>query len=126
MADRTKSPKNVPAKTHPPKTAENELKLFKSLINKSNDAIFVTDPDTGRFIDMNDQACACLGYDRPELLKLGVKDIEILLPDDFVWRDHVAVVRRTGSLLLEGRLKRKDGSTFPVETNVSITAIGER
>ena len=35
------------------KKAENELRLFKNLINQANDAIFVIDPVTGRFLDLN-------------------------------------------------------------------------
>ena len=56
--------------------AEDELEFFRDLINKSNDAIFVNDPKTGLFIIVNDKACTSLGYDRQELLKMGVVDIE--------------------------------------------------
>ena len=42
---------------------ETDLELFRNLINKTNDAVFVNDPQTGSFIFVNDRACACLGYD---------------------------------------------------------------
>jgi len=108
------------------KKTENDLELFKNLLNRTNEAIFVNDPQTGRFLDVNGRACVSLGYGRAELLKLGVRDIEATLPDDFVWQNHVAMVRRHGSLLLEGLLKRKDGTTFPVETSVSLVALAPR
>jgi len=108
------------------KKAERELELFKNLLNRSGEAIFVNDPQTGRFIDVNDRACTSLGYTREELLARGVRDIEANFPDDLIWQDHVAEVRRQGSLLLEGMQKRKEGTAFPVEINVSLVALHGR
>ncbi len=103
-----------------------DLELFKNLLNKSNEAVFVNDPQTGRIIDMNDRACAGLGYERAELLNMEVRDFETSFPGDLAWQDHVTEVRKHGFLLLEGRMKRKDGSTFPVETSVSLVVLGAR
>ena len=106
------------------KKSESDRELFRNLIDRSNDAIFVNDPYTGRFIDMNDRACSSLGYGRDELLKIGVKDIEGTFPDDRAWRAHVADVQRWGSLQMEGMHKRKDGTAFPVEISVSYVELG--
>ncbi len=105
---------------------ENDLELFRDLIIRSNDAIFVNDPQTGLFIFVNDAACASLGYDRAELLKLGVMDIETTFPDNFLWQTHVNELRQSGANMLEGIHKRKDGTTFSVETNVSYVALNTR
>jgi two-component system cell cycle sensor histidine kinase/response regulator CckA len=98
---------------------ETDPLLFRDLISKTNDAIFVNDPKTGRFIFVNDKACTGLGYDRQELLRMGVKDIETTFSDNFSWRAHVDELRQRGPLVLEGIHKRKDGTTFPVEANIS-------
>ena len=58
---------------------ETNLDILRDLINKSNDAIFVVDPTAGLFIFVNDKACTSLGYDRQELLKMGVMDTETLI-----------------------------------------------
>lgn len=97
---------------------ETDLGLFRDLINKSNDAIFVVDPATGLFIFVNDKSCAALGYDRAELLRMGVTDIEDSLPDNFLWQTHLNELREKGSLVFEGRHKRKNGTIFPVEANI--------
>jgi PAS domain S-box-containing protein len=107
-------------------TETGQLELFKRLMDSSGDAIFVNDAATSRFVDVNEQACASLGYTRAELLGLRVMDVETTLPDDFLWQDHVARLRRRGSLLLEGLHGRKDGTTFPVETRVSLVSLGGR
>jgi two-component system, cell cycle sensor histidine kinase and response regulator CckA len=101
------------------KKDEDELRLFKNLINQANDAILVIDPVTGRFLDVNAKACNNLGYDREELLKMGVLDIDdIVMPDTLSWKAHVDNIKNEGHLFLEGRHRRKDGTTYPVEVNV--------
>jgi PAS domain S-box-containing protein len=100
--------------------------LFRDLINKSNDSIFVADPPTGLFIFVNDKACTGLGYDRRELLEMGVMDIETTLPDNFSWQAHVNELRQKGSLIFEGAHKREDGNTFPVEANISYVLLNTR
>jgi diguanylate cyclase (GGDEF)-like protein/PAS domain S-box-containing protein len=107
-------------------TAENDLELFRDLINRSNDAIFVADSQTGLFIFVNDKACASLRYERRELLRMGVMDIETTLPDNFSWQTHVNELRQKDSLIFEGIHKRKNGDTFPVEANISHVVLNTR
>lgn len=102
-----------------------DLQLFKNLINQTNDAVVVIDPETGKFLYINDKTCNNLGYTRAEMLKMGVTDIEAILPDNFSWSRHVSEVREKGYMLLEGLHKRKDGTTFPVWVNVKFLTIGE-
>ncbi|MDL5501742.1 MAG: PAS domain S-box protein, partial [Candidatus Methanoperedens sp.] len=107
------------------KQVEERLLLFRNLIDKSTDAIFVNDPETGRILDANDRACVNLGYKREELLIMSVLDFEANLPDQFSWKEHVKEVQNKGYVLLEGRHKRKDGTTFPAEINVSFIVLGK-
>jgi formate hydrogenlyase transcriptional activator len=93
-----------------------ELKLFRTLVDNSNDAIEVVDPETLRIIDVNEKACSTLGYTRDELLSLRVFDI-----DPGVTESSMAPIREqwrnTGRLMFESVHRRKDGSTFPVEVS---------
>jgi len=102
------------------KKAAGKRQLFRNLIDKSNDSIFVIEPEWGRFLDINDRACENLGYTRQELLRMSFRDIDETTPDDSAWTQHVKEVRQKGYVVLEGRLKRKDGTTFPVEMNVKL------
>jgi len=85
--------------------ANTELQLFKDLINQSNDDIFVVDPKTSRFLEVNDKTYTTLGLTREEILNMGVTDIE-MFKDNFSWEDHVEEVKKKGSLILEREFKK--------------------
>jgi PAS domain S-box-containing protein len=101
------------------KRQRQRLELFRTLLDHSNDSIFVVDVETGEFIDVNETACDSLGYDRDELLKLSVIEVERTLSTEDDWRTHVETIREEGSVLYEGMQERNDGSTFPVEVNIA-------
>jgi PAS domain S-box-containing protein len=98
--------------------AEESLKLFRTLVDRSNDAIEVVDAQTGRFLDVNETACLRLGYSREEMLSLSLPDITAVGENPFSMPAAVEEIRKTGSKMIESRDRRKDGSTFPVEINV--------
>jgi PAS domain S-box-containing protein len=101
------------------KHGEESLRLFRDLIDKSNDAIYIVDAETGIILDTNEKASSSLGYTRDELLNMHVYDFEVTLPDTFSWKEHVEEVQKEGSLVLEGKHRRKDATIFPVEVSVS-------
>jgi PAS domain S-box-containing protein len=101
------------------KRAEESLKLFRALIERSNDAIEVVDPKTGHFLDVNEKGCADLGYSRKEFLSLTVFDIDPKIDPSLYTEVLMKELRKTGSLSNESLHLRKDGSTFPVEINLS-------
>jgi PAS domain S-box-containing protein len=97
------------------KKSQEGLALFRTLIDRSPDAIEILDPITGRFLDVNEMGCQRLGYSRAELLSMNLS--EIIDKDDrlFFWPKAVAALRKSGFAIIENRHRRKDGSTFPVE-----------
>ncbi|MGA8437347.1 MAG: PAS domain S-box protein [Candidatus Sulfotelmatobacter sp.] len=94
-----------------------KLQLFRTLLDQSNDAVEVVDPDSLRFLDVNDKACSALGYGREELLCLTVFDIDPEITPSSIGqiREHL---RTTGSLVVESLRRRKDRSIFPVEVSM--------
>lgn len=94
------------------------LQLFHDLVDKSYDAMFVIDPDTGYFLEVNSSAIKSLGYTREELMRMSVLDIGDL-PPNYSWQQHVANVREMNGMVLETHHIRQDGSKFPVEISVS-------
>jgi PAS domain S-box-containing protein len=104
------------------KEAERSLKLFRTLIDQSNDAVEVVDPETLRFLDVNEKCCNDLGYTREELLSMSVFDINPGL-DEPKRVIVLSKLRESGSIVQEGIHRRKGGSTFPVETSLRLVQL---
>ena len=104
------------------KEQETDLLLSRTLIDQSQDTIFIISPKDGRLLDVNARVYEILGYSREEILQLGVLDIDAGLPEGFSWQAHIEELRRKPSILLESLHKRKDGTTFPVEINIRLIA----
>jgi len=100
------------------KKAAETLRLFRNLIDRSNDSIFVIEPEWGRFLDVNDRACESLGYTREELLSMVVKNVDQSIPDDSTWQKHVNKLKNRMDLVIQGEHRRKNGTTFCVETGL--------
>jgi len=98
--------------------AEAKLKLFRALIDHSSDGIYVMDPVTRRFLDVNESGCRALGYTRDELLALTAFDVteegNRALFDATDTR-----MKKAGHATAEALHRRKDGTTYPVEVSLS-------
>jgi len=99
------------------KQAGHSLKLFRALIEQSNDAIEVIDPNTMRFLDVNEKACQDLGYTREELLGMTAYEIDSN-GDPSYQAAFMEKLRAEGFIVTESLHRRKDGSVFPVEASV--------
>jgi PAS domain S-box-containing protein len=96
---------------------------LQTVLNHTPDALFVLDDDQ-RIVEVNEQACSYLGYEREELLgmhrsEIGrskreeektATDVDPLAP---LREDPDAIITR------EGRHIRKDGSDVPVRVKVT-------
>ena len=96
--------------------AEESLARFRTALDASQDAIYLIDHADMRFVDMNESACAQLGYSRSELLKMGPQGLKPLISGADLAQSFdniLATPSRSGRV--ETLCQRKDGSTFPVE-----------
>ncbi|MCB0492222.1 MAG: PAS domain S-box protein [Cyclobacteriaceae bacterium] len=97
------------------KIRESEEK-YRTLVDQASDGIFIVNHSL-QLQQVNRMACAMLGYSQEELLKLSLPDIVLFQENEVSFRMNE--VREDVSLLQERTLKRKDGTTFPVEVNAT-------
>ncbi len=106
------------------KLAEDELLQFRKVMDESNDAIYMIDPETSHYLDFNRRGYECLGYSREELAQLGVVDVDERLPTIHDWHQQMRIVEEKGELIFETVNCRKDGTTFPVEVSTRMLDYG--
>jgi len=99
-----------------------DLTLFRTLLDQSNDAIKVIDPETLRFLDVNEKAYTELGYTREELLSKTVYDVDPNADESLVQRARQQL-QDSGFAIMETVHLRKDGTTFPVEVNMRLVRL---
>src|SRR5208283_5514341 len=99
------------------KRGDESLKLFRMLVDQSNDMVQVVDLETMRLLDVNLRVCSSLGYTREELLSMSVRDIDPTI-DEIVRAKLDGELRTSGFAIFEGLQRRKDGSMFPVEVSL--------
>lgn len=93
--------------------------LLNHLVNQSSDAIYVVAPKFGQILNCNDLAYQRLGYTKKELLNLTVDRLYPDFQQAGEWQKYFDKIKDHGSFVFEASHTRKDGTTFPVEANVS-------
>lgn len=91
---------------------------FKILLGSMPVGVFVNDSD-GKFLFVNDAACFDTGYDRDELLKMSVRDIN---PNTPLGKDQKTIFKELsggGSICTEAVHIRKDDSSYPAEVHLT-------
>lgn len=96
--------------------AEQGLERFRTALDATEDAIYLIDRASMRFVDMNESACTVLGYTREELLGMGPHRIKVHVSrNELEQRLDAILASETKSGRIETEHQHKDGSTFPVE-----------
>ncbi|HQS67031.1 MAG TPA: PAS domain S-box protein [Sulfuricurvum sp.] len=94
-------------------TKEDELSLHDEILNSLSDSIFVHQ-ENGRFIYVNEAACATRGFSQKELLNMTVSQL-----DAAGFYESVEAIKeqimQTGSAIFEVAHRRKSGAPIPVE-----------
>ncbi|MFC7020982.1 MULTISPECIES: PAS domain S-box protein [Haloarcula] len=88
---------------------------LESLFDESPDMINIHDID-GNIIDPNPRLCEQTGYDESTLTAMKVWDVDERA-DPETARAHWQSMDQDDEFTIEGRYRRKDGSTFPVEVH---------
>ncbi len=92
---------------------ESETK-FRMYVENSPVAVFVADSE-GKYQYVNEAASKLLGYSAKELLRMSIP--EIIFKEEHPTLNNFATLQETGKILVEVRLKKKDGQAVYVSLN---------
>lgn len=88
---------------------------YSELVEQAHEGIIVRSP-TGEFVFVNNAFCHMLGYGRPELLGMNIR--EVVFADDLDTVAQIEALQARERLQLEKRLRHRDGHTLNVEVSV--------
>ena len=95
--------------------------LHRTILQTTMDGIWRTDLQ-GRLIEVNAAYCRMSGYQREELLKMTIADLEVSQAPEVV-AAHTQTLLDQEPCRFESQHRRKDGSVFDVEVSVQHLAI---
>lgn len=105
---------------------DKELELFRRMLDKTKDGIFIVDGESGKIVTVNKRVIDNLGYVIEELNQMTPDNINKKIKNLDEWRGIVRKVKKEKTIQIEGVFRRKDGSEFPVEINLGISDVGNK
>ncbi len=101
------------------KLAEEELELFRLIVEKTGDAIFMIDDDDGcRMMYVNEAAVTHYGATREEILAWRIPDWDPNFSYEML-AQHVEEIKKLKNLTIESLHRVKGGSIVPVEISLN-------
>ncbi|MBL7205117.1 MAG: response regulator [Desulfobacteraceae bacterium] len=95
---------------------KHEEEQYRTIIQTAIDGFWIVDTK-GLLLDVNNAACMMLGYQREELLKMHISDIEAMrTPDEIA--DHIQRIIEQGYDSFETQHRGKDGTIIDVQTSI--------
>jgi len=99
------------------KICESEFR-YRRFVEHIPDALFIHN-QSGRILDVNNQACQLFQYSRNEMLSLRIQDLDRDLSAEEIQQISDILAKEPGSsLTLQRNVYRRDGSRLPVDVKV--------
>ena len=90
---------------------------FKVIFDAVNDGIFIVDPTTGGFIDVNQAACSMFGYNKTELIGCNIGTLSSGI-HPYTLDMSLEKAHSREPQILEWQAKTKDGDLFWIELSI--------
>ncbi len=95
---------------------------YKTILKTAMDGFYVVDSQ-GHLLDVNDSYCSLIGYSRDELLKMTLKDIDVIDTGEII-AQRIAHISKVGWARFETSHKCKNGRIVRIEASVNYMGIG--
>ena len=95
---------------------------YRALFEHAPDGILIADPES-YYLDANASMCRMLGYSHDELIGLHASDIVAETDIPYI-QQALSVIKADSHYFREWEFRRKNGSTFSAEVNVTVMPDG--
>jgi len=102
-----------------------DLQRFRTAMDATAEAIFLTSRSTQLFVEVNATACTMLGYTRAEYFAMGPATLMDINAETLHQLFEESMDGSTGSASTETQVRRKDGSMVQIELHNQIQRFGE-
>lgn len=103
------------------------MAVFTALFEQSNDAHYVLDFETQKFVDINNSFEALFGWSRDEAVQGKLRSVDLVAEASMeTFRERRLRRESNPSEKYELLMKKRDGTTFPAEVSVRLVTIGGR
>jgi diguanylate cyclase (GGDEF)-like protein/PAS domain S-box-containing protein len=101
---------------------------LRTIFESVTEGIFLSDPATGRFLEVNPAACGMTGYARAELLGRDIMSVSsgVAPYNHESVIDWIRKARTEGPQTFEWHTKTKEGRLYWTEVSIRVTRYGER
>ncbi|WP_022851118.1 bifunctional diguanylate cyclase/phosphodiesterase [Limisalsivibrio acetivorans] len=100
------------------KEYKDEIELFKAVMNESHDMVFIVRMSDSFLEYANKTAINKSGYTLDEMREIGIDSFRISDNNDY--DEHSRQLAEKGSMVDYAKLKRKDGTMFPIEARLRV------
>ncbi|MGV6858683.1 MAG: EAL domain-containing protein [bacterium] len=90
------------------------------MVDHFRDLVFLISPDNGHIVDVNKSACLALNCKKDNLLNKRMSELSVCLDEQASFDALVTDMQLDGERVLEGALRRSDGSTLPTEAAIKL------
>ena len=97
--------------------SQKKLRHFREQLDLSADLIVMIEPETSRYLDVNQTMCDFFGFTRKELLKKRVIDLSGTYQTVEQWRLFLRKLREAGRITIEDSGRHRNGQPYYVEIN---------
>ena len=100
--------------------AQQDMQLYRLMVESTSDPMFVIDSETARMIYVNEAAVKHYRAPREEVLSWRIPEWDPNFTDADI-EDHVAAIKRHPGMLIETEHRVKGGDMVPVEISLNVT-----
>jgi PAS domain S-box-containing protein/diguanylate cyclase (GGDEF)-like protein len=108
------------------KRAEEAERRSRLALDTAADMVLIIERTSMRFVDVNEAACALLGYTREELLALGPHDVLPVSREELESRYDEMIASPAAATGMNSYYRCKDGSQLPFESTRRALRSGDR